>query len=227
MKTKKLIIFGTRSYAEIVYEYFTHDSEYEVVAFTAEKDYITTDSFCGLPVVPFEEIKEKYPPAQYEIHVAIVYGQLNRIRETICAKAKEKGYALATYISSRAFIWHNAKIGENCFIFEDNTLQPFVEIKNNVVLWSGNHIGHSSVIDNNCFISSHVVISGFCHIGHNCFLGVNSTVGNHTKVGANSWVSPGAIITRNIPEKSLVKGTRTDATPLNEAALFRSLKAIS
>lgn len=226
-KTKKLIIFGTRSYAEIVYEYFTHDSDYEVVAFTAEKEYITTDSFCGLPVVPFEEITEKYPAAEYDMHVAIVYGQLNRIREKICAKAKDKGYTLATYISSRAFVWHNAKIGENCFIFEDNTLQPFVEIKNNVVIWSGNHIGHSSVIESNCFISSHVVISGFCHIGSNCFFGVNSTVGNHTKVGANCWISPGATIMRNIPEKSLVKGTRTEAIPLNEAALFRSLNAIS
>lgn len=222
-KTKKLIIFGDKSYAEIVYEYFTHDSACEVVAFTTEKAYLSKSSFCGLPVVAFEEVETIYPPSEYEMHVAIVYGQLNRIREKICAAAKMKGYQLASYVSSRAFVWRNVKIGENVFIFEDNTLQPFVEIKNNVVLWSGNHIGHSSVIENNVFISSHVVVSGFCNIGANCFIGVNSAIGNQVKLGANSWVSPGAIIVSDVPAGSLVKGAKSETAPLNEGLLFRKL----
>ncbi|EKD74016.1 MAG: sugar O-acyltransferase, sialic acid O-acetyltransferase NeuD family [uncultured bacterium] len=222
-KTKKLIIFGDKSYAEIVYEYFTHDSEYEVVAFTVEQEYLTKNTFCHLPVVPFESINTLYSPTDFSMHVAIVYGKLNRIRENICKKAKDKGYQLVTYVSSRAFVWHNARIGENCFVFENNTIQPFVEIKNNVVLWSGNHIGHGSIIENNCFVSSHVVVSGFCHISSNCFLGVNSTIGNHVTVGANTWVSPGAIMTRDVPENSLVKGVRSKSAPLNEELLFRTL----
>ena len=226
-KPKKLILFGDRAYAEIAYEYFTHDSDYEVVAFTVEKAYLTQDTFCDLPVVPFEDIASHYPPAQFDMHIAIVYGKLNRVREKFCALAKEKGYALASYVSSRAFVWHNVKIGENCFIFEDNTIQAFVEIKHNVILWSGNHIGHSSMIESNCFISSHVVISGFCRIANNCFFGVNSTVGNHVSIGANTWISPGAIITANVPEKSLVKGIKSDTVPLNEKSLFKILASIS
>lgn len=222
-KKRKLIIFGDKSYAEIVYEYFTHDSDYEVVAFTVEKKYLSKTQFCHLPVVPFEDIATIYPPSEFDLHVAIVYGQLNRIREKICIAAKEKGYKLATYVSSRAFVWHNAKIGENCFIFEDNTVQPFVEIQNNVILWSGNHIGHSSIIENNCFISSHVVISGFCRLGHNSFIGVNSAIGNQVKIGANTWISPGAIITRDVPESSLVKGAKSGVVPLNEDVLFKTL----
>lgn len=226
-KSKKLVIFGDKAYAEIVYEYFTHDSTYEVVAFTTERAYLTQDTFCNLPVVPFEDITSHYPPSEFEMHIAVVYGQLNRIRERMYFAAKEKGYKLATYISSRAFVWHNTKVGDNCFIFEDNTLQPFVEIKNNVILWSGNHIGHSSIIEEHCFISSHVVISGFCRIGHHCFLGVNSTAGNHISIGCNSWISPGAMITRDVPESSLVKGTQSESVPLNETILFRKLAAIS
>lgn len=227
MKNKKLIIFGDKSYAEIVYEYFTHDSDYEVVAFTVDKKYLTKDNYCGLPVIPFEDIDQHYPPSEYDMHVAIVYGQLNRIREKICASAKAKGYQLATYISSRAFVWRNAKIGENVFIFEDNTIQPFVEIQNNVVLWSGNHIGHSSVIENNCFISSHVVVSGFCRIENNCFIGVNSAIGNQVKIGANTWISPGVIVTRDVPQGSLVKGAKSDVIPLNEHVLFKTLSAMA
>jgi len=222
-KTKKLVIFGDKSYAEIVCEYFMHDSLYEVVAFTTEQAYLTKTEFCGLPVVAFEEVASLYPPEEYEMHVAIVYGQMNRIREKMCAAAKAKGYKLATYVSSRAFVWRNVQIGENVFIFEDNTLQPFVEIKNNVILWSGNHIGHSSVIENNVFISSHVVVSGFCNIGHNAFIGVNSAIGNQVKLGANTWVSPGAIIIGDVPAGSLVKGAKSDIAPLNEGILFKKL----
>lgn len=222
-KTKKLLIFGDKSYAEIAYEYFTHDSEYEVVAFTVDRKYLTKEIFCGLPVVPFEDVEVLFPSDQYDVHVAVVYGQLNRIRERICALAKNKGYKLATYISSRAFVWHNAKIGENCFIFEDNTIQPFVDIKNNVILWSGNHIGHGSVIESNCFISSHVVVSGYCCIGRNTFIGVNSSIGNQVSLGANCWVSPGAIIVNSVPEGSLVKGVKSDITILNEDILFKKL----
>ncbi len=225
-KTKKIVIFGDREFAEIAYEYFTHDSSYEVVAFTVENDFLTKNTVCGLPVVPFENITSLYPPTEVSLYIAIVYDKLNRTREKFFNAGKEKGYKLASYVSSRSFLWHNVKVGENCFIFEDNTIQPFVEIKDNVVLWSGNHIGHGSTIHPNCFISSHVVISGACQIGSNCFLGVNSTIGNHVSIGKNSWVSSGAIITRDVPDGSLVKSAQSAVTVLNEGILFRKLASV-
>lgn len=226
-KTKKLVIFGDRDFAEIAYEYFTHDSEYEVAAFTVGKDYIKQDEFCGLPVVAFEELEEKYPPSEYEFHAAIVYGQINRLRAEICKQAKEKGYKLASYISSHCFKWHNVEIGEHAFIFEDNTLQPFVKIGNNVILWSGNHIGHSSHIKDNGFISSHVVVSGFCEIGENTFLGVNTAIGNHLKIGKECWVGQGAIISKDVPDQSLVKGAVSEVSDLDLDRLFSYLDSVA
>ena len=86
--------------------------------------------------------------------IAMGYKRLNRLRTKFFDSAEEKGYDLISYVSSKAFIWRNVEIGKNCFIFEDNTIQPFVNIGNNVTLWSGNHIGHHSIIEKNCFISS-------------------------------------------------------------------------
>ena len=37
---KKLVIVGAGEFAEIAYEYFTYDSDYEVVGFAVEKAYI-------------------------------------------------------------------------------------------------------------------------------------------------------------------------------------------
>ena len=197
-KKKKLVLIGAGEFAMIAYEYFTYDSEYEVVAFSVEKEYLTETSLYDLPIIAFEELEEHFSPATHEAFVAIPASQLNRVRSRLYHAVKEKGYQCATYISSHAFVWRNAKIGENSFIFEDNTIQPFVEIGNNVVLWSGNHIGHRSIIEDDCFLTSHVVVSGYCRIGRGSFLGVNSTFNDHVSVAENCIVASGSLVTKNL-----------------------------
>jgi len=207
MKTRNLIIIGDSAFAEVAYEYFTHDSPYRVVAFAVEREFLTREMLFDIPVVPFEEINERFDNDTHDFYAALVYTQMNRLRTRLYNEAKNKGFKPASYISSRAFVWPNVELGEHCFIFEDNTVQPFVRIGSNVVLWSGNHVGHHSVVRDNCFISSHVVVSGFCTVGANCFIGVNATFGNNLTVGDDCLIGSGALIARDVPDDTLVKGT--------------------
>ncbi|GHN00248.1 hypothetical protein WSM22_17370 [Cytophagales bacterium WSM2-2] len=194
---KKLIIFGTGDIGQIANFYFKIDSDYEPVAFTINRDYIKESTFEGLPVVPFEEIENKYSPEEFEIFIALSYSQMNKLRTAKYEEAKSKGYKIATYISSKCIYLSQYKAGENCFIFENNVVQPFVKIGNNVTIWSGNHIGHHSVIEDNNFISSHVVISGHCHVEPFCFLGVNSTLAHKVRITSETLLGAGAIITKD------------------------------
>ena len=205
-KKHKLIIIGDSAFAEIAYEYFTHDSEYEVVAFSVEREYLKRSELFGVPIVAFETLEENFAPAEHHFYAANVYTQGNKLRERLYNQAKEKGYRAASYISSRAFVWRNVEIGEHCFIFEDNTVQPFVKIGDDVILWSGNHIGHHSTIKSHCFISSHVVISGFCNVGERVFMGVNSTVGNNINIGDNCVVGAAATIVGDVEDNQTVVG---------------------
>ena len=226
-KKRKLVIFGLEDFADIAYEYFTYDSDYEVVAFTVDGAYRTMDQKLGLPVVALEYLETHFPAASHDVFAAIVYGKLNRVRAEVCQRVKAQGYQLASYVSSRAFVWRNAQLGEHCFIFEHNTIQPFVVVGDNVIMWSGNHIGHHSRIGNHCFITSHVVLSGWVEIGDYCFLGVNAATANNTQIGAASWIGHGATISGEVPAGSLVKPDTSEIVPLNEAALFRSLARAS
>ncbi len=226
-KTRRIVIFGLEDFADIAYEYFTHDSAYEVVGFTVDRDFLDREETHGLPVIPFDELEAKFAPGDTDVYVAIVYGKLNRIREEICNRVKAKGFRLGSYVSSRAFVWHNATIGEHCFIFEDNTIQPYASIGNNVILWSGNHVGHHSRIGDHCFLTSQVVVSGWSSIGTHCFIGVNSTLANNTHVGDGCWINHGTCISGDVPPKSLVKSVGSEVLPLNEAALFRGLARAS
>ena len=223
MKEKKLIIVGDSAFAEIAYEYFTHDSDYKVVAFSVERKFLKKESIFNLPVVPFETLEDSFSPNDHYIFVAIVYTELNRLRARLCVESKRKEFKLASYVSSKAFVWPNVTIGEHCFIFEDNTIQPFVTIGNNIILWSGNHIGHHSEIHDNCFISSHVVISGFCEIRKNCFLGVNATISNNIVIAEDCWIGPGIIITKNTDKASFYKPDKVEPSKTSTHRFFKIL----
>lgn len=204
-KVRKLVIVGAGEFAEIAYEYFMSDSEYDVVAFSVENRFINDKkSLFNKPIIPFEEIEKLYPPEEVDVFVALYYGKLNRSRKRLYNQCKKLGYHCASYVSSHAFVWNNVSIGENTFIFEDNTIQYHVTIGNNVVLWSGNHIGHRTVIEDDCWLTSHVVVSGFCRIGKSSFIGVNATIGDEVIVGEDTVLGAGAVSVKSIPEKGCV-----------------------
>ena len=196
----KVVIFGVLDTSELAHYYLTDDSEHEVVAFTVSKEYLKETSFKGLPVVAFEDIVELYPPSIYSLFAPMTARNINKLRERIYLEGKEKGYNFITYISSKATLFGN-EIGENCFILEDNTIQPFTKIGNNVVLWSGNHIGHHSEIKDHVFFTSHVVLSGHCVIEPNCFFGVNATIRDYTKMGKGTLIAMVACLTKQETEE--------------------------
>jgi sugar O-acyltransferase (sialic acid O-acetyltransferase NeuD family) len=184
-----------------------------VVAFTEHGNQLDRTEFRGLPVVPFEEVHERYPPDSFAMFVAVGYRNVNRIRAGVFEQARAGGYELITYVSSKATHWDAHEIGQNCFIFEDNTIQPFVTIGDDVVMWSGNHIGHSAQIGDHVFISSHVVVSGYTKIGAYSFLGVNSTFRDNITVGESNVISAGATVMRDTEDHQVYVGPR--AAPLD------------
>lgn len=202
-ENKPLIIFGTGDAAQVAHYLFTLDGNRNVVAFTVDSAYLQEQEFDEKPVVAFEEISRLYPPAEYDMYIATGYNQMNKLREKKYNQAKAMGYTLATYISSRCTYLSQYPPGDNCFIYEDNTIQPFVKIGNNVVLWSGNHIGHHSVIEDHNFLTSHVVVSGRCHIEPNCFIGVNATLRDAIRIRRETLIGAGSVIMKDTIEKGV------------------------
>lgn len=207
----KVVIFGAGDIAQLAQFYFSHDSPYEVVAFTVnkefyDKEYSDGKKSCGKPVVPFEEIESYYPPDDFKMFVALSYKNVNKNRANKYYDAKRMGYELVSYVCSKSVYWGDTKLGDNCFIFENQTIQPFVKIGNNVMIWSGNHIGHHSSIGDHCFITSHVVISGHVTIEPYCFLGVNATISDGITIARDCVIGAGATIVKSSQEKGVYIG---------------------
>jgi sugar O-acyltransferase (sialic acid O-acetyltransferase NeuD family) len=209
MKNKKIIIIGTSSNSRLAKYYFENDSEYEVLGFAVNRQFITEPFFEGLPVTALEDITEKYPVKDIEAFVAVGYNQMNKTREKLYNECKKLGYKMANYISSRCSFLTQFPPGDNCFILEDNTIQPFVKIGNNVVLWSGNHVGHDVTIGDHCYLTSHAVISGFVNIKRNSFIGVNATIRDGITIAEESLIGGGAVIMKDTVEKGVYLAPRS------------------
>ena len=211
-----VVVFGVSQWAELAHFYLTHDSPHNVIAFTVDRSYLDSDRYKDLPVVPFEEVEQHYPPSDCQMFIPMSFKKMNHVRADKYASARAKGYELISYVSSKATTWPGFSCGQNCFIFEDNTIQPFVEIGNNVVMWSGNHIGHHTIIQDHVMITSHVVISGCCRIEEFCFFGVNSSVRDEATVARGTLVGMGVALTKDTKEFEVYR------TPAVEPERIRS-----
>ncbi|MEC9261995.1 MAG: acetyltransferase [Pseudomonadota bacterium] len=207
----KLIIVGTGLFAEVARDYFEEYTALQVVAFACHERFITKPKINGVDVVPIETIVEHYSTAEHKVFVAVGYGKMNKMREAVYKEIKSLGYTFCNFIHPDVKIWKSTTLGENIFIFEDNTIQPYTSIGDNTIFWSGNHLGHHSSIGKHCFISSHVVISGSCHLGNNIFVGVNATFHDSLNIGNEVLIGAGAIVSRDLTDKQVVV---PKATPL-------------
>jgi sugar O-acyltransferase (sialic acid O-acetyltransferase NeuD family) len=216
---KQIVIFGAGDVAELADFYFAHDSDFEVAGFTVDEAYLKTKEFRGRRVVPFERVGETFPPERFGMFVALSYAKLNALRAERATAARALGYRLVSYLSSRATVFPEFELKENCFILEDNTLQPFAKIGANVTLWSGNHIGHHSVIEDDVFIASHAVVSGGVRIGQGSFVGVNATLRDHITIGKRCVIGAGALVLEDLPDFAVVAPRGTERSPVPSTRL--------
>lgn len=206
---KDLIIFGTGTIAQCMAYYFEREGQWRIAAFCVDAAHKTQEEFLGRPVVTFEEIETKYPPAKYVMFVALGYHQVNALRRLKFDAAKAKGYRLASYVSPH--VTGKFQIGENSFVLDGAVMQPFVELGNDVFVWGGAMLGHNAVIEDHCWITGSANIGGFVHLGKGCFVGLNATVGQSVTVGKNCILGANSLSTKNVPEGAVIVVRDTEA----------------
>jgi sugar O-acyltransferase (sialic acid O-acetyltransferase NeuD family) len=201
---KELVIFGTEDLASLAHYYIRLDyPEVKIVGHTVDREFLKQEKFEGVSVIAWEELEKHYPPGRVKLFLPLVQKEMGGVRARKYDEAKRRGYRFINYISPRATVYAGTVLGDNNFVFEDNTIQPFTQIQSNNIFWSGNHIGHHGRIGNHNFITSHVVISGHVTIGDGCYFGVNSTIRDGIRIADRTLVGMGTIIHRDTQENSV------------------------
>ncbi|MBZ9993445.1 acetyltransferase [Mesorhizobium sp. BH1-1-4] len=199
-----VVIFGAGQLAEVAKAYFDKFSEDRVVGFTVDKGFLTQTEFKNLPVVAWEGLEERFPPGTVKLIGPLSYQRLNEFRRDRHREGRARGYDFARFIHPSA---HNMAemVGDNCFILENCTLQPFVRLGEGVIIWSNSHVGHHTTVDDFCFLSSQVGLASGVHIGTCCFIGGQVGVDNGITVGSGTYIESRAMIRRDLPPNSVVR----------------------
>ena len=193
---KRLVIFGAKGFAQMAHFYFTHDSDHEVVAFTVDGAYLRETTFCGLPVVPFQEIEQRFPPSEVSMFVAAGLQKVNAARAAKVAEAEARGYRLASFLSSRAFVSPDLVVPPNSMIMELAGIQPYVTIGRDTIVWSATRIGFGTRIGDHCWLVSSIFGESVT-VGDCTFVGLNATIAPSVRIGRSNIIGAGAIITRD------------------------------
>ena len=205
-----IVVFGAGRIAEVAKVYLDAHSADRVVGFTVDAAYQTADTFNGLPLVAWERLEERFPPGAVKLLGPLSYQRLNDFRRERHQEGKARGYAFTSFVHPASHVY-TADIGENCFILENNVIQPYVRIGKGVMIWSGSHIGHHAIVGDYCFLSSHVGIGGGVKLGAGCFLAGKAGVESGLEVGDECFIGAGTVVLRNLPARSVVS-TRKAAT---------------
>lgn len=205
----KVVIFGAGRGADIAHRYMTKDSNHQVCAFTVEKEYFQHSEFKGLPVVDFSDVEKHYPASEFQLFVPLGSQEMNKLRYRKFMACKEKGYTLASYISSTIQFGNELEVGENCLILQNNSINFDVKIGNNVTIWSANQIGDNSMIGDHCWITSHVCMAGEVTIKPFTFVGINASISNGVTIGEENFIGANALITKSTQPKEVYVTAQT------------------
>jgi sugar O-acyltransferase (sialic acid O-acetyltransferase NeuD family) len=206
---KDLIIVGTGDYALVAYKLLKRSGEYNIIAFSEERNFIRFHKIEDLPNIPFEELEHKASPDDVHLLIAVGPNKVNTVRERLFNVSKQKGYSLIKYISPEASVYDVDAIGENTFIFPQCVVEPYAKVGSNCVLWSGAIVAHHAEIMDHCFLAPGVCISGRTVIGQNTFLGINSTVRDNITIGEKCIIGAGAVIKKRIPPGGVYSASGT------------------
>lgn len=216
---EKVILFGVGQVASRAYWYLTHDSPFEVAAFTVDRKYIENDRVFELPVIPFEDIESVFPPSDYKMFLSISFRGMNKLRAEKYYQAKAKGYKLINYVSSKATTWPGLVIGDNCLIQTNSVIEPFAEIGDDVTVGVNALVSHNAAIKDHCSIIHHAVVLGNVIVGPHCIIGANATIRDHVTIAKGCLIGAGALILEDTVENGVYKGNPAVLLPITSDKL--------
>lgn len=194
---KKVVIYGAGAYGKLFFCEADRYGAIDIVAFTVDEEYLISEKEFGIPVVPFEMVESIYPPEEYDMIVLCGY-TIMRNRPIMYNKAKAKGYQLINYISPKAMLETDIKMGDNNIIMANAIVGYDCVLGNDNVIRQGVYLGHESKVHNHSIISTGCLLGGRSTVEDMVFFGIGVTARGYITYGKESLIGVGSNVTKNV-----------------------------
>jgi sugar O-acyltransferase (sialic acid O-acetyltransferase NeuD family) len=210
---KPLIIFGAGKIAHATSYYFERDSEYDIVGYVVDDALVNNTTFLDKPLIALSDVQKRFPASKFTVFVSVGYQGVNQLRASKYNYFKKLGYTFASYTSP--YVKGNFSLGENSIIMDQVAVQPCVNFGNNVFVWGGTMVGHHAIIEDHCWLTGGCLIGGATILGEGTFVGLGATIGNEINIGEQCMIGASVLITKNIPDKTVLITSSTEPHRLN------------
>tara|TARA_Y100000589_G_scaffold332322_1_gene391726 strand:+ start:3627 stop:4286 length:660 start_codon:yes stop_codon:yes gene_type:complete len=209
---EEIYIFGTGDVAEIIADYVLNKGIKirNFVDFEIHKKKIL-----NIPVIKYSKNLNKEIP----IFVAIGYKELNKNRSDKIEFLKNHEWNFANIVCSSI---SNQLQGENIFIANNVSIQPYAEIYSGNFIWDNCVIGHHCKLEENTWITSGSVIGGYTKLGKNSFLGINSSISHMLNIGEYSFIGAGSLVSKNLNKNSVIIKKNDKLSPFDSEYFIRA-----
>jgi sugar O-acyltransferase (sialic acid O-acetyltransferase NeuD family) len=198
---KEIVILGTGGFAHETVEVIKAQKSYQPIGFIENMDTSKTDGkIAGLQVYWIEQL-----PQFVERCVGICCLATTK-RDRIIRQADEYGLSSAKIIHPSAVISESCQLEEGLLICQSVVVASNTVVGRHVRLNRGVLVGHDTHIGDYCTIQPAANIAGFSRLGEKVYVGMGATILEHIEIGAGSVIAAGAVVTRDVPPKTLVMG---------------------
>jgi len=211
---KQLVIVGSGQMAELFYSNFSRSTDYQVAGFAVDAQFIKGNEMLGLPLVPFDELESRFPPSAFDAFVSIGPVRNNEIRAARFLELRRRGYRFANYISPRAEVSPDARLGENVTIGHFSVVGPWAKIGDNVLIGSSSIIGHHCQVRSHAFFAAHAVMAGSVVVGERVFVGAGATIRDNVNIGEGSVIGAGATILGDVEPNAVYASPAARPLPM-------------
>ena len=144
------------------------------------------------------------------------------LRQMLAERLARRGARFLSIVHPTAYVAPTARIGQGCIVGPFVNVGSYVELQDHVLLNLYSAAGHDARIGAFCVFSPYSVANGGSSLAARVFLGTHAAVTPNVRVGAGSKVAAGAVVYRDVPERSLATGNPAKAFALDEAASCRT-----
>ncbi len=199
---KKTVIIGASPFGSLMRKYLEQDGKWQVVAYSVERQYIKSDEFDGLTLVPFEQLYETYRPEDCLLLNTLGYIQMNGVRKRLFETASMMGYRHLTYIHPTAVV--NSPLGEGCIVLENASIGYRNNIGEGCLFWMNTVIAHDCSIGNFTYWGPGATTCGNVEVGQRCFIGAGAVLRNRIKIADECVIGAGCYINRSVDKPGSV-----------------------
>lgn len=146
-----------------------------------------------------------------DIGFVVTIGNAKNIRNAVARKEISKflineRLTPENIIHHTAYIDKNVNIGKGVQIMANAKIITETKISDYCIINTGASIDHECILDDCVEVDPQATLCGCIHVGENSWIAANATVLPKIKIGKNSVVGAGAVVTKDVPDNTIVVG---------------------